>query len=300
MRIMKKIAVINDLSGLGRCSLTAALPVISVMGVEACPLPTAILSNQTGYPSYYCDDYTDRMHYFTEEWQKCNFSPDGIYTGFLANESQVEEITHFIHTFRRKDSIIIVDPVMGDNGQAFAFVTPDFYQQMCVLVSQADHITPNLTEACLLYAATNTDTPIISAISHYDEIMACRDSALFQQKIELLAKELLDRYSLRTVFITGIRHQTPSDSCIQMCNLAMTAAQTDWISAPLRGGSFSGTGDLFASVISAGLVQGFSAVQATRLATSFLDAAISDTLCTESDRNDGVNFERHLKLLLPQ
>ena len=89
---MKKIAVIQDLSGLGKCSLTAAIPVISVMGVQAVPLPTAVLSNQTGYPSYYCDDYTEHMEQIMDEWEKRGFSPDGIYTGFLADEEQADKI----------------------------------------------------------------------------------------------------------------------------------------------------------------------------------------------------------------
>ena len=89
---MKKIAVIQDLSGLGKCSLTAAIPVISVMGVQAVPLPTAVLSNQTGYPSYFCDNYTEHMEQIMDEWEKRGFSPDGIYTGFLADEEQADKI----------------------------------------------------------------------------------------------------------------------------------------------------------------------------------------------------------------
>ena len=89
---MKRIAVLNDLSGMGKCSLTAAIPVISVMGVQAVPLPTAVLSNQTGYPSYYCDNYTEHMEQIMDEWEKRGFSPDGIYTGFLADEEQADKI----------------------------------------------------------------------------------------------------------------------------------------------------------------------------------------------------------------
>ena len=91
----KKVAVINDLSGLGKCSLTAAIPVISAMGVQACPLPTAVLSNQTGYASYYCDDYTPHMDAIMDEWEKRGFHPDGIYTGFLAGEKQADKILEF-------------------------------------------------------------------------------------------------------------------------------------------------------------------------------------------------------------
>lgn len=110
----KKIAVINDLSGFGRCSLTAAISVLSAMGVQACPLPTAILTAQTGYPSYYCDDYTDKMEYFRIEWEKMGQQFDGIYTGFVAGEKQVRQIFRFLDTFRRPDAFLLVDPVMGD------------------------------------------------------------------------------------------------------------------------------------------------------------------------------------------
>ncbi|MFR4429598.1 MAG: hypothetical protein ACLT4D_09660 [Blautia faecis] len=112
---MKKIAVIQDLSGLGKCSLTAAIPVISVMGVQAVPLPTAVLSNQTGYPSYYCDDYTEHMGQIMDEWEKRGFSPDGIYTGFLADEEQADKILDFSEGSGEKTKK--VDPE-GDNGSA--------------------------------------------------------------------------------------------------------------------------------------------------------------------------------------
>ena len=99
---MKKIAVLNDLSGMGKCSLTAAIPVISVMGIQACPLPTAVLSAQTGFPSYYCDDYTDRMDAIMEEWKKMDFYPDGIYTGFLADARQADKAVEFIEQFGKE------------------------------------------------------------------------------------------------------------------------------------------------------------------------------------------------------
>ena len=100
---MKKIAVIQDLSGLGKCSLTAAIPVISVMGVQAVPLPTAVLSNQTGYPSYYCDNYTEHMEQIMDEWEKRGFSPDGIYTGFLADEEQADKILDFLRSSEQEE-----------------------------------------------------------------------------------------------------------------------------------------------------------------------------------------------------
>ena len=102
----KKIAVINDLSGFGRCSLTAAISVIAAMGVQPCPMPTAVLSAQTGYPSYFCDDYTDKMENFRQEWEKMDAQFDGIYTGFVASEHQIENIFTFLKTFQRKNTFL--------------------------------------------------------------------------------------------------------------------------------------------------------------------------------------------------
>ena len=147
---MKKIAVIQDLSGLGKCSLTAAIPVLSVMGVQAVPLPTAVLSNQTGYPSYYCDNYTEHMEQIMDEWEKRGFSPDGIYTGFLADEEQADKILDFLRRFRKEKTMVLVDPVMGDNGNAYGIYTEGLREKMLQLVGNAHVITPNLTEALLL------------------------------------------------------------------------------------------------------------------------------------------------------
>ena len=133
---MKKIAVLNDLSGMGKCSLTAAIPVISVMGIQACPLPTAVLSAQTGFPSYYCDDYTDRMDAIMEEWKKMDFYPDGIYTGFLADARQADKAVEFIEQFAKEDTKILIDPVMGDNGEEYPIYTEALCEKMRFLVKK--------------------------------------------------------------------------------------------------------------------------------------------------------------------
>lgn len=144
---MKKIAVIHDLSGMGKCSLTAAIPVISAMGVQACPLPTAVLSNQTGYGSYFWDDYTDHMEEIMKEWKKMDFKPDGVYTGFLAGARQVDVILKFVEMFCTKETHILIDPVMGDQGNVYRTYSEELCEKMRTLVQQATVITPNLTEA---------------------------------------------------------------------------------------------------------------------------------------------------------
>ena len=97
---MKRVALINDLSGFGKCSLTAAIPVISVMGIQACPLPTAILTAQTGFGDFYCDDFTDRMDFFTEKWKDMEVSFDGIYSGYLASPLQIKKVMDFLEQFQ--------------------------------------------------------------------------------------------------------------------------------------------------------------------------------------------------------
>lgn len=158
----KKIAVINDLSGFGKCSLTAAISVIAAMGVQPCPLPTAVLSAQTGYPSYYCDDYTDRMELIYREWEKMQVHFDGIYIGFLSGEHQIEKVLEFLDMFLKKDTFLLVDPVMGDNGVRYPFFTTEIVSAMKELTSRADIITPNLTELCLL---TGTDYRMIKEMT---------------------------------------------------------------------------------------------------------------------------------------
>ena len=146
----KKAVLINDLSGLGKCSLTAAISVLSVMGIQACPMPTAVLTSQTGFESFYCNDCTDKLDYYTSEWKKLGFQPDGIYTGFLSSEKQVDKILSFIDSFETDDTLVLVDPVLGDGGKTYSLYTETLGKKMKKLVSVADVITPNLTECCIL------------------------------------------------------------------------------------------------------------------------------------------------------
>ena len=150
MSRQKKAAVINDISGYGRCAITVALPIISKLKVQCCPVPTSIFSNHTGFPTYYFDDYTERMQPFIEQWKKLGLKFDGIQTGFLGSKKQIEIVSGFIRDFRQEETIVVVDPIMGDNGKSYATYTEEMCQEMRRLVTLADIITPNLTEACIL------------------------------------------------------------------------------------------------------------------------------------------------------
>lgn len=283
---MKKIAVLNDLSGLGKCSLTAAIPVISVMGVQACPLPTAILSNQTGYDSYYCDDYTDRLDAIMEEWKKRGFCPDGIYTGFIAGKAQIEKILKFLQLFRGKETLVLADPVMGDRGSAYGFMTQELCDQIKRLAMYADVLTPNLTEAILLLYE------IEDLKQQWQRLCGLGDEA-FRKYVEMLAREIQKKYQTKAVVITGIDLPNTAKGA-QIGNFILEENEPAWVVTKKYGGSYSGTGDLFASILSAGMIKGRSMKQCVEKAVRFLTKAIKDAVEEGTDRNDGVCFERYL------
>ena len=146
----KKIAVINDLSGFGRCSIAVALPLISHLGIQCCPLPTAIFSDHTGFDSFYVKDFTDSMAPYMAEWKKLDLEFEGILTGFLGSVRQIELVEQFLGEFTTQRTTVIVDPVMGDYGKLYATYTQELCQGIGRLVQYADILTPNLTEACIL------------------------------------------------------------------------------------------------------------------------------------------------------
>lgn len=281
---MKKIAVINDLSGFGKCSLTAAIPVISVMGVQPCPLPTAILSAQTGYPSYFLEDFTDKMEAFRLEWKNLGAEFDGIYTGFVASEIQIEHIFQFIETFRREKTFLLVDPVMGDDGNKYDMFTEGLLRKMKKLVFMADVITPNLTEFCLL------------ADVEYGEV--CRLSG---DKLMQTLRQMADRIlpsGPDTVVVTGIHFTDEGGEKIG--NLILTEKDSQMIAFPYIGQSFSGTGDLFASILAGGMARGDRIEDLCELAGRFTWRAMEDSVKNGTENISGTEFERHLGMLLPE
>ncbi len=281
----KKIAVINDLSGFGRCSLTAAISVLSAMGVSPCPLPTAILSAQTGYPSYYCADCTDKMEHFRREWEKMGARFDGIYTGFVASEEQIRQIFRFLDTFHKNNSFLLVDPVMGDDGIPYDMFSNQLLSLMKELAFQADIITPNVTELCLL---TDTDYGRVLQTGQSDELL---------EEIRTLAHSLC-RGRLKHVIVTGIRF-TDETGASRMGNLYAAKGTCEIFSFPYVGGSYSGTGDLFASCLCAGIARGDGIPSVIQKAGKFIELALSDSVKEQIARNDGVNYEKYLSLLMP-
>ena len=225
----KKIALINDFTGFGRCSIAVALPVISMLKVQCCPLPTSIFSNHTGFPSFFFDDYTEKMIPYMEEWKKLDLKFSGISTGFLGSKEQIRIVISFLESFKTKENLVIVDPVMGDYGKTYATYTQEMCLEMKNLVSYANILTPNVTEACIL-----TDTP-------YQEKFRLKD-------YERMARQLSSQGPGKVV-ITGI---VQGGFIANYCYEA--GVGTKVVRSHKVGTQRSGTGDIFAAIIAADAV----------------------------------------------
>ncbi|WP_339252151.1 pyridoxamine kinase [Sporosarcina sp. FSL W8-0480] len=281
---MKKVAVIQDMSSFGKCSLTAAIPVLSVMGVQAVPLPTAVLTSQTEYPSYYCEDLTAKMGHFTNEWSKLGATFDGIHTGFVTGKEQIENIFSFLDTFYKEETMLLVDPVMGDRGQMYDVFTDELIGYMKELAKRADIITPNVTECCLL-----TGLP-------YDKLQSYRTNEDYLTAIRE-AGHRLQSMTNASVIITGLNPPAVSGT-EYVGNMYIDGKGSFHSLFESNGKSYSGTGDLFASVIMGGMMRGQEVEETMRLAEKFLSAAIEATAKEQIPTVDGVNFETFLGMLL--
>lgn len=278
---MKKAVVINDLSGFGKCSLTAAIPVLSALGVQCCPLATAVLTGQTGYPCYHCTDLTSMLPDYIDAWEKNHASFDAIYSGFLTGKEQISLVLEFLSHFHLPDGLLLVDPVMGDDGKVYPFFTPGLLEGMKELTRKASIITPNLTEACLL--ADIPEQTILQCNSS-EELLALAESAA--KKLRALAAVPQD------VVITGVKCRTGASPVIY--NISATADGISRHATPFFDRSFSGTGDLFASVLCGCRMRDMSTETAIGVAQTFLSHSIADTIVDDTPGRDGVNFENHL------
>lgn len=281
---MKKIALINDLSSFGKCSLTAAISVVSAMGIHAVPLPTAILSAQTEFPSFYCDDYTDRMDFFTQEWKKMNERFDGIHSGYLADAEQIKKVFNFLDAFQTEDTIYLADPVMGGDGSCFKVFSQKLLDGMRKLCARANIATPNLTELCLL---VGEDYGNLAAFSKNEDYL--------ERILDIAKKVLCTMPKDACLIVTGIIRHTKKGTF--MGNLAASGNERFYHEMPCIPQSFSGTGDLFASVICASAVNGLTFREAIEKADGFLQPAIEDAVAENIDRNHGIHFEKYLRKL---
>ncbi|MBQ7202530.1 MAG: pyridoxamine kinase [Eubacterium sp.] len=264
---MKKIAVLNDISGFGRCSLSAALPIISAFGIQCCPLPTGVYSNQTGYDSFKSVDLTDCITPFASEWKKLGARFDAIIVGFVTSEEQGRELQKFIADFKQ-DALLVVDPIMADDGEMYKGFTKERVDAVCALAKSADVITPNLTELCVLCGR------------EYSESLSTDD-----------VREMSALTGVKTVVTTGIKSER------EVITTVYNNGEFEVITAPKMGESFSGTGDIMVSYVTAELVRGTDVFTAAENATDFITRAIAETL-KENEitpyRAEGIYFEKVL------
>lgn len=275
--IVPRVAAIQDISGFGRCSLTVITPILSCMGVQVCPMPTAVLSTHTGgFKNIAFQDLTDNMENFIKHWEELGLSFDYIYTGFLGNEKQIDKVAHFCETFKRTgEEKIIVDPVMGDNGKLYSTYNEVMQRKMKDLIAYADIITPNVTEMCFLLGREYSTEPL-------------SDEAI-KEVLQALVK-----LGPKVVIITGVMMIDG-----RKANVAYDSKQDVFWKVPYDEvpAHYPGTGDAFASVLIGALSQGDSLPMAIDRATHFISLAIKTTYgyCTPS--REGIMLEKVLPAL---
>ena len=269
------VAAVNDMSGFGRCSLTVALPVLSAMGIQACPLPTALLSNHTGYDSCWFEDFTDRMDAYIAQWERLQLRFDGVYTGFLASCEQVRKIEAFIGTFAKPDAVRLVDPVMADNGKLYATYDAALCEEMKKLVAYGTVVTPNLTEACLLTGAD------------YGSLMTLEGEALLEEVFTLA--QHISVLGPRQVVVTGVKLGEGT-----IGNVVIDRDERFVVSTPMVERSYAGTGDVFASVLCGCLVRGEPLKQAVKRTADFTHTVTAYSYAQGLPPMDGIAFEPYL------
>lgn len=270
----KKLAIINDLSGYGRCSLTAAIPVVSAMKVQACPVPTAILSNHLAFPVCHFQDNTEHMQPYIQAWKDLNLEFDGILTGFLGSESQIGIVSDMIADFRGEHTKVIIDPIMGDHGKPYKTFTDRMCSRMKELVSMGDVVTPNLTEACIL-----TETEY-------------RKEVWKRFELKRMAEELLE-IGPRQVVITGV-----NEGSFLVNVIAERGREITFQKMKRVGCERPGTGDIFSAITAAAILQGEELPAAVRKAAGFVKACILKSEELDIPVNNGVCLEEMLFLLM--
>lgn len=267
----KRVAAIHDLSGFGKCSLTVALPILSAAGIETSALPTAILSTHTGGISGYTyHDLTEDMRPVMKHWKSLDIKFDAIYTGFLGSFEQLDIVKEFFDAFRQEDNQILVDPVMGDNGELYTVFTREFAAGMRMLCQKADIIVPNLTEAALLLDEPFHPGPYTHA---YIESLLRKLGALGPQKVVL----------------TGVYFKEDE---LGAATYDRTTDTIDYVFTQKIPGYYHGTGDVFASALLSALLNDFSLIDAAAIAVHFTTDSIRRTYKAKTDYRFGVNFEQ--------
>lgn len=273
---MKRIITVQDISCVGKCSLTVALPIISAMGVETCVLPTAVLSTHTAFKDFTFRDLTSDISPICEHWKKEKLHFDAIYTGYLGSFEQLELMHKLFADFGGKDTLTIVDPCMGDFGKLYPGFTQDFAFAMAKLCGKADVIVPNMTEACYMLGI-----PFVS-------------SGYTNEYVEKILKDLA-ALGAKKVVLKGIDF---NNGKIGIAAYDSEEGKITWYFHKKFDSVFHGTGDIFASVLTGSLVRGNSFEESYKLAGDFVVESIKETL-THKDYNwYGVDFESAFPYLI--
>ena len=275
--MQKKVLAIHDISCLGRCSLTAAIPIISVAGAEVVPLPTAVLSTHTGgFTDFTFRDLTADMRPIAEHWKKLGYKFDVIYTGYLGSPKQVDIVKDILRDFSTPETLIVVDPVMADAGQYYSLITPDFLTGMRELCRMADIITPNLTEAAFLLGEEYKET--------YSE-----------KETEALLRALSAELGPKKIVLSGV---SSNEKTIGAAAYDVENDEISYTFAERIAGFYHGTGDTFASALIAALTKGMSVKDSTRVAVEYTLACIRRTYAEQTDTRYGVDIENEFPTLL--
>lgn len=272
--MQNKVLAINDISCVGRCSLTVALPIISAAKIECSILPTAILSTHTGgFSGYTFTDFTSEMMNIANHWNSLNIKFNSIYTGFLGSKEQISIVNEIIKMFKKEDVKVIVDPAMADNGMMYSIFDLDFANEMKKLCYGADVIVPNITEACFL-----TDTKY-EPIPHTKEF------------IEKLVSKL-GQLNIKSLVLTGVSYDGNSLGAL---TYDYEKQQENYYNREIINEYFHGTGDCFASALVAAITSGKSLENASRIAVDFtVDSILKTIKYPNIDKKYGVCFEEAL------
>lgn len=269
---LPKVAAIHDISGFGRCALTVIIPTLSAMGVQVCPVPTAVLSTHTGgFDGYTFLDLTNEIPPYVSHWKNMGLYFDAIYSGFLANHTQISIVSDIIDNFKSPSNIVVVDPVMGDEGKIYKTYNQQLCDGMKKLVAKADVITPNVTEATYL---TGTDYK-----SHFSK----------NEIYDILNK--LSEYGCKKIVITGIRNDNNVISAYYD-NGKIGIKENAYIAK-----NYPGTGDIFASCLTGKLLNGVSFENAVDLTSDFVAMLIEKSSLFQYPEREGVLLEKYLYLL---
>lgn len=277
-----RAAVINDLSGLGRCSLSADISVLAAMGIEACPLPTAVLTAQTGYEGYRSVSFASHMEAYRCHWHALGIKFAGILSGYLVSPEAARQTAEFVDTFHHPGVTYLCDPVLGDQGRVYDGFTDASIKSMRGLAEKADILTPNLTEFCLL-TGTEMDAMMKEEATDKDALFA----ALIQKAAAFSQADLV---------ITGIPIKNKK-SGRDICNLIISKGRIYPVTFPHLGGSYSGTGDLFAAVLLAARLHKEGLVPSVNKAGQFIAKGITAAQKEHTPSNAGIDYEPFLPLL---